>query len=583
MWEVALMNGVDLDNGTEMRDLSLGTYYGITIVATTIAMSVVILLNLATPLDFFPRNIATAAFEEAPSYGMVAFKVFIIRLLVVFALAYSLTLLSLHVMLRPIASYLQMIKSGQAPAADLLERAQRRLLNLPHLHIRTNVGFWILAPTVVFLSAYLIGRLDLRTGLILSARSCMVGLIASTISFHKIENHSRKKFIPLFFPHGRLYMSSGAARFSIARRIRILHRIGSIVPMTVLVVTLLTLQWEVDSTQISAKAYGRGILTFTLVLCAWFLTASGILNRAATKSITLPLEEIMAVLRGVQNGDYEKQVKVVSNDEIGYTGDIINEMTEGLKERDRMRHSLELAMEIQQSLLPKENPQVDGLDIAGRSIFCDETGGDYYDYILGADAQNARVIVVLGDVSGHGISAALLMSAVRSALRQRASMPGSPAQIITDVNRQMVTDVEDSGEFITMFYLTIEPPHKSIKWVRAGHDRAIFYDPHTGTFDELGGAGIALGVDADWVYAENARKALRAGQIVLLCTDGIWEARNPAGDMYGKEPVYEILRNNSGSSANEILEAIFDSLSSFQQDGKIEDDITVVIIKITGQ
>ena len=173
------------------------------------------------------------------------------------------------------------------------------------------------------------------------------------------------------------------------------------------------------------------------------------------------------------------------------------------------------------------------------------------------------------------------MSAVRSSLRQRSSLPGSINDIISDVNCQLAHDVEDSGQFITMFYLTIDPVERCIKWVRAGHDPAIFYDPGSDTFEELGGSGIALGVMEDCNYKEYKKATLEKGQLILLSTDGIWEARNNKGEMFGKEPIYDIIRNNSSSSANEILDTIFNSLKNFHKGSKVEDDLTVVIIKIT--
>jgi sigma-B regulation protein RsbU (phosphoserine phosphatase) len=256
-------------------------------------------------------------------------------------------------------------------------------------------------------------------------------------------------------------------------------------------------------------------------------------------------------------------------------------MTTGLKERDRMRQSLFLAREVQQNLLPTENPQIEGLDIAGSSIYCDETGGDYYDFIISDANEDKQIGIAIGDVSGHGIPSALLMAAVRSSLRQRSSLPGSAADIISDVNRQLVHDVEDSGQFVTMFYLIIDPIKMNLQYVRAGHDPAIFYDPNTDTFEALGGTGIALGVDKNWKVKAYTKTALNNGQIIFLCTDGIWEACNPQGEMFGKEPIYNIIRNNSSLSANEILEAMLESLTSFQKGAKIEDDITLVIIKTT--
>jgi sigma-B regulation protein RsbU (phosphoserine phosphatase) len=221
------------------------------------------------------------------------------------------------------------------------------------------------------------------------------------------------------------------------------------------------------------------------------------------------------------------------------------------------------------------------LDIAGRSIYCDETGGDYYDFITGDTSKNGKITIAIGDVSGHGISSALLMATVRSSLRQRLSQPGDAGDIISDVNRQLVHDVEDSGQFMTMFYLSIDATKMQAHWVRAGHDPAIFYDPGTDSFEELGGSGIALGIEGDWKYQQYLKTALNRGQIIFLSTDGIWEAFNPKGDMFGKERIYDIIRKNSSLSAQEIINLILGSLKSFQQGAQIEDDITLVVIKIT--
>jgi len=200
--------------------------------------------------------------------------------------------------------------------------------------------------------------------------------------------------------------------------------------------------------------------------------------------------------------------------------------------------------------------------------------------VLGFPVED-EIGVAIGDVSGHGISSALLMATVRSSLRQRSSLPGSIGDIVSDVNRQLVDDVEDSGQFMTMFYLIIDPIKMNLQYVRAGHDPAIFYDPNTDTFEELRGSGMALGVDKNWTVKAYTKPALNTGQIIVLSTDGIWEACNPKGEMFGKQPIYDIIRNHSSLSANEILNVILESLNSFQKGAKIEDDITLVIIKIT--
>ena len=582
-----------IDRGTEQMDrtqpeygdrrerISLKEYYGIGAIATTIGISVVIILNLSTPLDFFQNIHLGMTHEKSGLFGSGFYGIIFQRLAAVLLLSYILTLLSIRMMLRPISNYVKVRKMGQTPVTDVLERAQRRLLNLPYIFIPVNVGFWIFLPAIIFITAYFTGKLSPRTALILSVRTSMVGLIASAIASHRIESHSRRRLIPHFFPHGQLCDVKGAARISISRRINLLYRLGSVIPIIILLVTLITLQIDVDSAAISAKDYGEGILFFTLILSVYFFVSSGILNRAVSRSITQPLEEIMTVLRRIHHGNFDEKVRVLSNDEIGYTGDIINEMTEGLKERDRMRHSLELAMQVQQNLLPKRDPVVDGLDISGKSVYCDETGGDYYDFIDSGKPETGRIGIVLGDVSGHGISSALLMATSRAFLRQRASLPGSISDVVSDVNKQLSSDVGDSGSFVTMFYMTIDVHRRCLNWVRAGHEPAIFYDPRTDSFEELKGFGVALGIDEDFSFTENEKLKLEKDQIIVLCTDGIFEAQNMKGDLFGKKSVFDIIRTHASLSANEILSALLDSLGQFQAGKDFEDDVTLIVVKMT--
>jgi sigma-B regulation protein RsbU (phosphoserine phosphatase) len=115
--------------------------------------------------------------------------------------------------------------------------------------------------------------------------------------------------------------------------------------------------------------------------------------------------------------------------------------------------------------------------------------------------------------------------------------------------------------------------------VRAGHDPAILYDPGSDAFSELGGSGIALGVDDEWIYSDSKKTDFSNGQILFLSTDGIWEARNKKGEMLGKEPILNAIRQNASSDATQIIDAIFDILDEFTGEVKIEDDITSVVIK----
>jgi serine phosphatase RsbU (regulator of sigma subunit) len=286
-------------------------------------------------------------------------------------------------------------------------------------------------------------------------------------------------------------------------------------------------------------------------------------------------------LRAIRVDGIEPTRVVVSHEDITALKLAEEALVKREHERDRLRHSLELAREVQQKLLPKKYPNIAGLDIAGRSIYCDETGGDYYDFIPFNQDGKEKLTVVVGDVSGHGISSALIMAAVRASLRQRSYLSGSISQIVADVNHQMAADVGDSGQFITLFYLSIDPVKRVLKWVRAGHEPAIFYDPATGQYEDLAGEGVALGVDQHARYEENEKGKFNTGSIIVLGTDGIWESRNSNGEMLGKGVINEIIRENASRSATEILEAVITNIRKFQAGLKSEDDLTLVVVKAT--
>jgi len=253
----------------------------------------------------------------------------------------------------------------------------------------------------------------------------------------------------------------------------------------------------------------------------------------------------------------------------------ITDMTEHKK-------ALKLAGEVQKSLLPQERPQVRGLDIAGRNVSCEEIGGDYFDFIWQRDSRNGPFQVVVGDISGHGVDSALLMTSARACLRMRALQPGTIGEIVSALNRELARDVLDSGRFMTLFYLSIDPVTRSLGWVRAGHEPALLYDPAVDTFLEMKGEGIALGIMDDVAYQEYRHEHLVDGQIIAIGTDGVWEAFNSRGEMFGKARLRECIRRNSARSATAILAAVYDELKRCTLGCRTEDDITLVIVKIDG-
>jgi len=251
----------------------------------------------------------------------------------------------------------------------------------------------------------------------------------------------------------------------------------------------------------------------------------------------------------------------------------VTDMTEQKK-------ALALAAEVQKSLLPQGSPQIQGLDVAGKNVSCEEIGGDYFDFLGNKEYPDAPFSIVVGDITGHGVDAALLMTSARAFLRMRAAQSGDISDIITEMNRHLALDVLDTGRFMTLFYMAIDPPNDHLQWVRAGHDPALLYDPGQNTFEELAGTGIALGVKDDFRYETYRKTGLADGQIVAIGTDGIWESWNPSGEMFGKKRFQNVIRNYSKEDASHILSAVYDELDHFTRGLKSEDDITLVVAKV---
>jgi sigma-B regulation protein RsbU (phosphoserine phosphatase) len=239
-----------------------------------------------------------------------------------------------------------------------------------------------------------------------------------------------------------------------------------------------------------------------------------------------------------------------------------------------------LAGEVQKSLLPQRFPAINGLDIAGRSIPCDEIGGDYYDYFEVPGRRDA-IHLVVGDMAGHGVDAALLMTTARAFLRMRADRPGSIAEIVADLNRHLTSDTGHSGRFMTLFFLSLYARERRIEWIRAGHDPAVLYDPGTQRIEYLRGPGLALGLEGSVVYASVEMRDLAPGMIIAIGTDGIWEARNARGASYGKDRFNALLARNAHLDADTIVATALDDWQLYTQGTLPEDDKTLIVVKLT--
>lgn len=338
-------------------------------------------------------------------------------------------------------------------------------------------------------------------------------------------------------------------------------------------------------------APGRVILGTLLTFRNYYFAIGGILIvlvvvliRYTAGPTVSTIQKVAQAADRVAGGDLAVTVSPArgGGDELARLIESFNSMIVQLQERLRLKEAVNLAQEVQQSLLPHKVPRVAGLDVAGRSEYCDETGGDYFDFIRWDGAAGQSMYVAVGDVVGHGLGAALLMTTVRALLRGRLATAGNLTEVVTDVNRLLCQDTDRTATFMTLFIARIDSARREMGWVRAGHDPGMLYDPEQDAFTELQGGGPALGIDSGFVYEEGRYPGLARGQVLVLATDGIWETENSSGEPFGKERLREVVRRCHRLTAMELVEAILRELNEFRGAASPTDDATIVVAKVGG-
>jgi sigma-B regulation protein RsbU (phosphoserine phosphatase) len=247
-------------------------------------------------------------------------------------------------------------------------------------------------------------------------------------------------------------------------------------------------------------------------------------------------------------------------------------------EKRRMEEEMSMARRIQQGLLPKSNPVIEGLDIAGISIPALSVGGDYYDFIkLG----EKKILVVVADVSGKGMSAALYMSKIQGMIQLAAHMYASPKEMLIEVNRRIYDGIERKS-FITMILALFDLEKREVSICRAGHNKALISWGGELQFEE--GAGIGVGLEPGKIFEAHLhenRRTLEQGQLFLLYSDGLTEAMNEHDEEFGEDRVLTLVQAQRHASALKLQQAIVAKADEFRGTAEVHDDITVVVIKAT--
>ena len=328
-------------------------------------------------------------------------------------------------------------------------------------------------------------------------------------------------------------------------------------------------------TLVSTKRYVRSLLPFAALIVAIIVLLAFIGSRRFVR----PIKDLVEAVNSVADGDFSTRVKVKTGDEFEQLGNAFNQLIPQLEEHTRVTQDLTVARAVQQRLLPDAAPDFPGIEITGHTLYADQTGGDYYDFIDLPEHETRRLGIVLGDVAGHGIASALMMASVRALLHGTAQASQSPSAVLRHINENLADDLH-AGQFMTLFYLIFDPKRHTILWADAGHDPAIIYRPDDDSFSELSGGDIPLGVDSDWQYENDHLHQMKTNELFMLGTDGIWETKSPNGELFGKGRLRAILRQHHAKPVSEICDEILSAIDSFRGHLDQRDDVSIVIFRL---
>jgi len=343
----------------------------------------------------------------------------------------------------------------------------------------------------------------------------------------------------------------------------------------------------VDATEVVIDKEVKNTLhTFIIIFIVLILVVS-VISLLISRRITNPIVTLARGAEAIGKGELEHRVEVETGDELEELANSFNEMAADLKgymdelqrttaERERLLKELEIAKGIQQSFLPEDVPEIEGIELAASNISAWEVGGDFYDFIPIAKEKWGLVIA---DVSGKGIPAALFMALSRTLIR--ASTIGNPtvANAIEKANELIFADSK-SSMFVTLFYAIVDSQKMKLKYINAGHNPPLLFRASTGDVHLLKAEGIVLGVLED-IRLKEAEIELTRGDVVVLFTDGITDANNEKKEEFGEERLIKVIRENSTLSAQDLMVKIQGEVMAFAGEQPQFDDITLMILKVT--
>lgn len=306
--------------------------------------------------------------------------------------------------------------------------------------------------------------------------------------------------------------------------------------------------------------------------------------------IAVPLSRVAKQVTNLLTGKTFKRIKPTTIDEVGVITHFFNEITQDLekisydvKERRRMSSELDIAASIQRDVLPKEVPEARGLDVLAKTRSAAEIGGDNFDFLTSADGN--QLFIYIGDVTGHGVPAGLIMMMVDTILSTMVFHGvDSGKELIIDTNHLLYPRIS-SRLFMTSVMLRWDKENQQMFYTGAGHEHVLVYRKKEEEVEAITSGGIALGMipDVSKIVQEKPIP-LEIGDCILLYTDGITEAKNQTGQMYGLDRLIKSLKKNGYKpSVGTIFDGLTKDFSEFVEEYVQIDDITMIVIKYMGK
>jgi sigma-B regulation protein RsbU (phosphoserine phosphatase) len=328
------------------------------------------------------------------------------------------------------------------------------------------------------------------------------------------------------------------------------------------------------------------LLLFMAIIAGVFLVVEIVAIIASIKlarTLTRTVHDLYAGTKRVETGDFSHRIPVRANDQLSELASSFNGMTQRIeqliadvKEKEKLESELEIARQVQAQLFPKEVPKLKTLELAGVCNPARVVSGDYYDFI---PIEERGAAVVVGDISGKGISAALLMASVQASLHAQLAMGAgedpSTATLVTRLNRQLYANT--TPEKYATFYCAVYDDTKSrLTYTNAGHLAPVLL--RNGEVMRLESNGTVVGIFPEYPF-EQVDVALKPGDLLAAFTDGITESENAQEEQFGEQRLIELLRKNVHRPLDEIIQSVMDAVGSWAHDPSMRDDITMLLAR----